>query len=334
MTFLFVAFFGLLGFAQPETQIRGFADFGVNYKDEKATFILGEQDLFITADVSERVSFLGETVFKYSPNSPTRYDISIERIIMKLNIKGNHNILFGKHHTPVNYWNDSYHHGRVFFPTIFRPDMFTQGVVPLHTTGIRMQGQNLGKLRFGYDALIGNGVASTDITDFNIMKAFMLGVNMMPFDRFKVGLSYYYDDIPKGAVLHHSSNSSKRDVQQAIYSGYISYFGDKLEVLGESSVAVNGNDSTGYPISTTGYLYTGVRIKKKIVPYIRVDLLQFSPKEVLFMSSQQQSALVGLRYEINYLAVLKFEYGYSEQRREAAYVSSTNTFNFQFAVGF
>ena len=96
-----------------ETQIRGFADFGTNYTkelpnnqiadDAQVNFILGEQDLFITSDISDRLSFLGETVFKYVAASPTRFDISIERIIMKYNIKGNHNILFGKHHTPVNY---------------------------------------------------------------------------------------------------------------------------------------------------------------------------------------------------------------------------------------
>ena len=59
----------------------------------------------------------------------------------------NHSIIIGKIHTPVNYWNDVYHHGRVFFPSIDRPTSFSY-LVPLHNLGIQFQGQNLGKWNF------------------------------------------------------------------------------------------------------------------------------------------------------------------------------------------
>ena len=338
--------------AAQETQIRGFADFGTNYTkelpnnqiadDAQVNFILGEQDLFITSDISDRLSFLGETVFKYVEASPTRFDISIERIIMKYNIKGNHNILFGKHHTPVNYWNDSYHHGRVLFPTIFRPDMFVKGVVPLHTTGIRLQGQNLGNLRFGYDVLLGNGGASTDAIDFNKMKSIMLGVNMTPIDHLRFGISYYHDNIPAGSIQHHTSNVAKSGIDQSLYSGSISYFGNKFELLAEATVGINtykelledSTTKTVSPMSPAGYLYAGYRIKQKFVPYLRADLLQFSHEEMLFPMNAQRGAVFGLRYEINYLAVVKLEYGYTETWHEDEQLSHANTLNFQFAVGF
>ncbi|MDB5241687.1 MAG: hypothetical protein JWP57_2312, partial [Spirosoma sp.] len=115
--------------AAQRTQIRGFVDALTYYQNDKLNFSFGEQDLFITSEINERLSFLGETVFKYSPNSPTLFDISIERVILKYNYAGNHSILIGKHHTPVNYWNDTYHHGRVFFPTIERPLVFSQGII-------------------------------------------------------------------------------------------------------------------------------------------------------------------------------------------------------------
>ena len=325
-----------------ETQIRGFADFGTNYTNEQVNFTLGEQDLFITSDVSDRLSFLGETVFKYVATSPTRFDISIERIIMKYNIKGNHNILFGKHHTPVNYWNDSYHHGRVLFPTIFRPEMFGKGVIPLHTTGIRFQGQNLGKLRFGYDALIGNGGASTDAIDFNKKKSVMLGVNMTPIDRLRFGVTYYHDNVPAQTVQHHTSNVAKKDIDQSLYSASVSYFGNKFELLAEASVAMNAYNDTLIdgaisevnPVSPAGYLYAGYRIKQKFVPYVRVDVLEFDHEEMLFSNNTQRGALFGLRYEINYLAVVKLEYAYMETAHEDVQLSHTNTLNFQFAIGF
>ncbi|HEX8351210.1 MAG TPA: hypothetical protein VF598_14700, partial [Hymenobacter sp.] len=65
--------------AQP-TQIRGFVDVLSYYQNGRVNFGLGEQDLFITSVINERLSFLGETVFKFSLESPTDFDISVERI--------------------------------------------------------------------------------------------------------------------------------------------------------------------------------------------------------------------------------------------------------------
>ena len=210
------------------------------------------------------------------------------------------------------------------------------GVVPLHTTGLRFQGQNLGKLNFGYDALIGNGEASTDAGDINPMKSFMLGAHITPIEHLRIGISYYNDYIPKGAALHHSTNVSKQNVKQSLYSGSISYFGDKFELLAESSVAINQNDSTGSTVSPTAYVYAGYRTKFKLVPYMRVDLLNFSSQAVIFPNKQYQGALVGLRYEINYLAVLKLEYNYTESMSMSDHnsMTHTNAINFQFAIGF
>ena len=111
---LFYIFSSSSLFAQ-NTQIRGFVDALTSLNKGKVSFGFGEQDLFITSELSDRLSFLGESVFKYTPSSPTEFSVSIERIVIKYNFQGNHNIIIGKIHTPLNYWNDTYHHGRVFF---------------------------------------------------------------------------------------------------------------------------------------------------------------------------------------------------------------------------
>jgi hypothetical protein len=67
---------------------------------------------------------------------------------------------------------------------------------------------------------------------------------------------------------------------------------------------------------------------------VRVDLLEFDHNEMLFSNNTQRGAVFGLRYEINYLAVVKMEYGYMETSHEGVQLSHTNTLNFQFAVGF
>src|ERR1043166_1419295 len=73
-----------------KTVIRGFADVTSTLQDNKLGFGLGEQDLFITSELTDRISFLGESVFKYSVSSATSFNVSIERIVIKYNFYGNH----------------------------------------------------------------------------------------------------------------------------------------------------------------------------------------------------------------------------------------------------
>jgi hypothetical protein len=165
---------------------------------------------------------------------------------------------------------------------------------------------------------------------------------MTPIDHFRVGLTYYHDNVPAQTVQHHTSNVAKKDIDQSLYSASVSYFGNKFELLAEGSVGINAyNDTLSdgiinevQPISPAAYLYAGYRIKQKFVPYVRVDVLEFDHDEMLFSNNTQRGALFGLRYEINYLAVVKLEYGYMETWHEDVQLSHTNTLNFQFAVGF
>src|SRR5205085_10657086 len=177
-------------FAQ-NTQIRGFVDALTSYDKGKASFGFDEQDLFITSELTDRLSFLGESVFKYTPSSPTEFSVSIERVVIKYNIAGNHNLLIGKHHTPINYWNDNYHHGRVFFPTIERPLLFAANIIPLHTTGISLQAHDLSNIKFGYDLMVGNGLGSNDIADNDKYKSVTAAVHIKPADGLRLGISYY-----------------------------------------------------------------------------------------------------------------------------------------------
>ncbi|MBC6992360.1 hypothetical protein [Hymenobacter sp. BT491] len=324
--------------AAQRTDIRGFADAYSYYQKGKVNFGLGEQDLFITSAVTDRLSFLGETVFKYSLASPTDFDISIERIILKYNYAGNHSILLGKHHTPVNYWNDTYHHGRVFFPTIDRPLAFSQGIIPLHTTGVSLQGQNLGRLRFGYDVMLGNGLGSGDVDDNNAFKSVTVAVHVKPKDGLRLGASLYRDVISKGSTLHNHSGGvntlARARINQHIMTASVSYtdsvFSKKYELLAESSMAVNKADSLGAQNTMASYVYAGVRLTDKFIPYVRLDDVRYRKHEVYFLNNNIQSFVGGLRYELNYLAVLKLEY----QRTKSQMTPDFDKIVFQVAVGF
>jgi hypothetical protein len=310
------------------TSIKGFVESRTTLEKNKVSFGLGEQDLFITSEISERFSFLGETVFRFDPSSRTQFGVSIERIVLKYNIKGNHNILAGKHHTPVNYWNDTYHHGRLFFPTIDRPMMFESEIIPLHTTGISFQGHSLGKLRFGYDLMIGNGIGSSDVLDNDNHKSLTAAIHIKPAERLRIGLSYYKDLVSEGATHHEMTYDYP--VDQNLFSGSVAYFGRKYEFLAEATAAKNTTDSTGNKVTLASYVYGGYRIGEKLVPYFRVDNLNYQDGELYYSKNNGTSIVVGARYEINFLAVVKLEF----QHLDHEFEGTTDKLTAQLAIGF
>jgi hypothetical protein len=320
-------FFCIPSFAQ-NTQIRGFIDGLSSYSKGKVSFGFGEQDLFITSELSDRLSFLGETVFKYAPSSPTEFSVSVERVIIKYNLVGNHNIILGKIHTPLNYWNDTYHHGRVFFPTIERPLLFGAEIIPLHSTGISFQGHNLGNLKFGYDVVIANGLGSQEISDNDKRKSFTAAVHIKPVENMRIGLSYYNDVIAKGANVHDRVINWK--VTQNLFSGSVAYFGKKFELLTEGTLGINKTDTTGSKNTIASYIYTGYKINEKLIPYVRLDNINYQEGEIYYHKDNTTAFVAGIRYQINYLAVIKLEYQHQHLQTEG----NLDKLTMQFAIGF
>ena len=311
------------------TQIKGFVAASAFLEDDKFSFGIGEQDLFITSQLNDNFSFLGETVFKYSPNSATQFDVSVERIIISYNYKGNHSALLGKHHTPTHYWNDTYHHGRVFFPTIDRPLMFAANTFPIHTTGLAMTGLNLGNLRFGYNLMVGNGIGSSDVVDNDTYKSITAAATLKPWKKLHLGASFYHDIISEGATDHGQIIPEK--INQQLYTATIANFGSRFEVLAEATLTANKAESTGTVNAFATYIYTGWKINDKFVPYLRYDLLNYSDKEIFYQNNNDRSSiLVGFRYEISYLIVAKIEF----QHFDSDNAGSRDLLNAQIAIGF
>ena len=326
---LLVVFFTLPQIsAAQDTQIKGFADFLTSYSDKKVSFGFDEQDLFITSVISNKVSFLGESVFKFNPLSATDFSVSVERLIIYYNLKGNNNLVLGKVHTPINYWNDTYHHGRVFYPTIERPLLFSADIIPLHTVGVGVKGDDLGNAKFGYDFFVGNGLGSSNILDNDQRKSITAAVHITPVDKLRLGISWYNDAISKGANVEGKVINWK--VNQNLFTASVACFGKKFEILAESTAGINHTDTTGSKTTLASYLYAGYKIKDKWIPYIRIDNLNYQNGEIYYNKNNTTSVIAGLRYEINYLAVVKLEYQY----QHSELLDNTNTVTAQFAIGF
>lgn len=280
-------------------------------QDKNSYFSLGEQDFFVTAQLTDRISFLGETVVKYDAATSAKFAPSIERAQMKWDYRNNHSITLGKIHTPVNTWNDEYHHGRLFFPTIDRP-LFFSSMVPVHTSGVSFRGQYIGSMSFGYDLVIGNGISSTDVYDASYNKAVMAGVHTRPDDNTRIGVSYYNDYMPTNKPGVHSGHSSyssgyKGALNFELYSLSIKRFTDKYEFMSETGYGVNTTDSLGKAENFSSFNYLGVKVKDVNTIYAVVDYMHIADNDLHAAPGKQLKTAIGYKYEFSETCNVKFQ---------------------------
>ncbi len=273
-----------------------------------SSFSLGEQDVFILAEMAPRLSFLGETVIKPVGHSATGFAPSIERAQIKYDYIDNHSIIVGKFHTPVNYWNDVYHHGRLFFPTIGRPLGFSS-MLPIHTLGLNFHGQNLGSLRIGYDLVIGNGISSSDMGKKGISMSLLTSAHFNPIEGLRLQVSYYRDHIANNEhgkhVGHTSSSMYRKDIDLHLFNSSLAYFGNRLEFLNEAAYQRTHSDSTGLAQSFTNFVYIGYRHTEIATFYALLDVLEISEKDLEAKRGVPNKFGIGYRHEFSPYANIK-----------------------------
>lgn len=318
-----------------ETSFRGFADvqFWTNDRqEESSSFGLGQFDLYITSDITDRVSALGEIVFEFESNGESVADL--ERVVIKYTWRDDLSVSVGKHHTPIGFWNTAYHHGSVLQPTIARPLMFRfedeGGILPIHTTGILVSGSNLGGHDFGYEILVGNGIGSTAIRDNDSQKSLAIALTARPHDGTRVYFSAYVDHISAGTQsLKSGGGALTDDVKQRLLTASIVYKKRPYELVLEYLNA--SNKATGLERATSNafYVYGGIS-RGKLVPYARYEQITFDKDDPYFDTQDVKELIVGLRYELGALALVRGEY----RRWDYAEGTDSNEAAFQFAVGF
>ena len=272
-------------------------------KTNNSYFATGEQDFFVTADLADKVSFLSESILKYDAATSTKFSPSIERAQVKWDYHGNHSVIMGKFHTPLNTWNDELHHGRLFFPTIDRPAAFG-GMVPLHTLGLDIRGQYLGRLNFGYDLVVGNSISSTDISDNQgFSKAVMAAIHIRPADDTRIGVSYFNDYTNKATSDAHTGHSSYSSgytgpLNFELFSFSFKKFSDKYEILNETGYNVT-RTPMGDAKNTFCFTYAGYNLNDSNTIYTVADYYKVSLDEMYSEPGKRLKLGLGYKHEIS-----------------------------------
>lgn len=314
-----------------ETKIRGFADaaFSADEK-ENSSYSTGQFVSFITSQLSDRVSFLGESVFEYDGG----WIVDVERVVLNYDVNTHISFQAGKFHTPLGYWNNAYHHGALLQPTIQRPLAVRfedeGGVLPIHSTGVWLKGRGFTSFNLGFDINLGNGISASPVEDQNRNKAITLAVFAEPVEGFRVGLSSYMDQISSGTpILDGTETPLAAGVKQRIVNINATYEVNQFQAIGEWYEIRNASTGVTIASSRAYFLYAGYTFGKT-TPFLKYDALDYGSGDVYFGSNNRTMITAGCRYDLESLSNVKMEF----QRTNTSLDGSLFKVIFAWAIGF
>jgi len=310
------------------TQVRFFANTGYFAERDSArrlthTFDIGNLEMLLTAQVTDRISVLAEPVF-------TTNGVAIERLMVSYFYKDYLKVSAGKLYSPVGIWNTRfYHHVKVLTPTINQPAIIAEpeefGVLDNNDTGVQLSGENISALRFGYKILVGNGYANTKYSD----KTVTANLYIEPVDNLQFAVSGRTDNLapgtvtPRGEVLHEYNRIN-------LFNASVMYYGGRrFEFASEFYRIDVSTPSTSSRTLTSGFAYAGYRLKK-FTPYVLYNRVNYDPNIAWFSVNNFTGSTVGIRYNFSALCVLKLE----GQFLEADQFKKLNRIGVQWAIGF
>ena len=307
----------------PRLQIQGFAD--VNYRASNGrgttnAFSLGQLDLFITSQLSEKFSVVSELIMEAKRDNS--FEFEIHRLLLRYAMNDYLNLSAGRYHTGIGYYNTAFHHGSYFATAANRPFLFAfesqGGVLPLHNVGVSATGRiPSGTLGLRYIAEVGNGRSARSAADRAVQTAFdenngksyNLGVIARPdwLPGLQTGFSFYRDRLTPSAAPN---------VDQRIMAAHVVYQSPHYEWLNEAVFIRHKPEGAGSVASYTPGFYTQfARRFGKAQPYVRYQYVNAAGRDFLLRDiGRRNGPSFGLRYDVTNYAAFKAQYDRTERR--------------------
>jgi hypothetical protein len=330
-------------------RIRGFGDVslhGDTQKGDASAFSLGQLDLFVTSDVSEKFRFLSEIVFEGSHDNIygkpvgeiNNFAVDVERYLLQFTLNDYFKLSLGRGHTAIGYYNTAYHHSTWMQTAADRPFLFefedSGGILPVHIVGASASGLvPSGKLGLHYVAEVGNGRESRNPVDNDPVenvtadqdhKAFNLALFARPesLHGFQTGFSVYRDVlVPAG----------QPKIDETILALHGVFIRPKYEFLSE--VVLDQHAPKGSPtvFHTPGFYSQVSRQFGQYRPYFRYEYLNAPRNEPVFPDiGLIHGPVAGVRFDANESVALKFQYSYIMLRDKPSVTDLTGQIGFTF----
>ncbi len=335
-------------------RIRGFGDVnlhGDNYHPsggpgDRTAFALGQLNLFVTSDISDKFKFLSEIVFEAGPDNiygqvrgpENSFGVDLERYLLTYSYNDYFNLAAGRYHTAIGYYNTAFHHSTWLQTTTGRPVLFAfedqGGILPIHNVGVEAYGRiPSGSLGLHYVAEVGNGRESRlplqeepvqNVVDDTNHKAFNLAVFARPtgLPGLQVGFSAYRDLlVPFG----------KPAVSETILAAHAIYSATNFEWLNEAMVIRHAPMGLDHVFETPGFYSQISRRWGSYRPYFRYQYINASPNEPIFPDvGLNAGPSAGLRYDASESVALKLQYDFTKLRNQPSTQGLTAQVGFTF----
>ncbi len=318
---------GVTEMLAPSTHIAGFSDIDFGATDKPGShsgFNEGQFVLHLNSALSSKVSFFGELSLTARSDAgtgtppATGFNVEVERSIIQFQQNDYFKVSFGRYHTPINYWNETFHHGQWLQTSISRPEIvqFGGSFLPIHFVGALVEGAvPAGGMNVNYNFGLGNGRSSVisksgDWGDINNNRAWLASVFSRPSSLYglQFGASVYRDMItPTSAAF------AGMAFHEWIQSAHVVWNKENPELIAEFANVTHqqaGGSLTSN--SQAWYVQTGYRLpwlERLWKPYYRFEYIHIPGSDKLFKAVPSLAgSTVGVRYDISSFAALKFEW--------------------------
>jgi hypothetical protein len=316
----------------PRFSLRGFADVdfsGVGGASqpgepkERSAFAFGQFDLYMVSRLTDKIRFLGETVFELDENQEAVVDV--ERLQIGYHWSDAFHLTAGRGHTALGYWNEAYHHGKLLQPTVERPEALKfeddGGVLPVHFVGLEAGGRRaFGAWDLSYVAFVANGRGTAmpviqGAFDANSNKAVggKLSLSREGKHGFSLGPSIYHDVIPADP----GQPDRGFEIRETIVGAHLVYRSARVDVFSEYfHISHEGRETeTAQHFSHDAAYAVGVLHFGSWSPYAGIDWLDLDAADPFYPPpyASVTRVLLGVRWDIVTFNCLKLEYGRSDR---------------------
>jgi|SRR5579864_2170364 hypothetical protein len=319
-------------------RIRGFGDVDLHGTDRRGattSFSLGQLDLFVTSDVSEKFKLLSEIVFE--ADQKNSFGVDVERLLLQYSPNDLFKLSAGRYHTAIGYYNTAYHHSTWLQTATGRPFLFEfedgGGILPIHNVGVSATGLiPSGRLQLHYVAEIGNGRASRspldepvqNVVDENNGKAvnFALFATPEAVRGLQFGFSTYHD---------HLTPANAPRIGELIFAAHAVMVRPNFEWLNEALLIRHALDGSSRVFNTPGFYSQISKRFGSYRPYFRYQYVNGSNSEPVFPDvGRRQGPSVGLRFDASESVALKLQYDRTDLRHQPAFNDLTLQLAFTF----
>lgn len=271
---------------------------------------LGQMVFMSQGSLDDHWSAFVEAVLEYNPDIKAT-GVDLERFYIEYQANDAFTLGLGKRHVPMGYWNNAFHHGAFFQPTIDRPDLVAfedgGGLQPAHDTGLWARGR-LGQAGwFGYDVMTSNGQTGNQESDANAHKSTTAHLEFQ-FLPVAFGLTYRSDFLAAFSDLNARPGQVTRDTDLSFAGVDFRVEHPRVKVYAEY-MAITEKDAKGEAKDNGWFAYAGLPLGDW-TPYVLIQGISIDKATRVyadgFVETHRTQAL-GIKYQFESSVNLKAE---------------------------